>query len=274
MVWIVVDTNQAIRMKVLPEPSLGANIEGISLSPFVLGELLRSNNRRPLENLAKYPVRIGMSPGEVMDLIARRRRSQIVTCRPFLNLPTMQVREYLLSPSLQQDREREFVDTVKTHIDTTGKVLRSAAEKVRNAIRRRGGNPRDYKFDGMADARQRLANGRKNVLESLLLQFVSDGGSRDIRANPRALYTGAMANPYLRHYLHTFLWYTVSILQSWSSQFAKWNRVIENNEWTDMTLPLYAAPGDIVLTDDGTVRKAVSAVSPNGDIKAMCAAKL
>ena len=118
MVWIVVDTNQAIRMKVLPEPSLGANIEGISLSPFVLGELLRSNNRRPLENLAKYPVRIGMSPGEVMDLIARRRRSQIVTCRPFLNLPTMQVREYLLSPSLQKDREREFVDTVKTHIET------------------------------------------------------------------------------------------------------------------------------------------------------------
>jgi hypothetical protein len=34
-----------------------------------------------------------------------------------------------------------------------------------------------------------------------------------------------------------------------------------------MTLSLYAAPGDIILTADGTVRKAVSAVNPDGAVR-------
>jgi hypothetical protein len=95
MVWVVIDTNQVIRMTALPKQHLGAEIEGISLPPFVLGELLRSNNRQPLARLAEYSVRIGMTPGEVMARIAPLRRSQIVNFRPFHNLATQKVQETL-----------------------------------------------------------------------------------------------------------------------------------------------------------------------------------
>jgi hypothetical protein len=36
-----------------------------------------------------------------------------------------------------------------------------------------------------------------------------------------------------------------------------------------MTLALYTGPGDIILTNGSTVRKAVTAVNPGGDIEAL-----
>jgi hypothetical protein len=265
MVWVVIDTNQAIRMAGLPQQYLGAEIEGITLPPFVLAELLRSNNHQPLARLAQYAVRIGMTPGEVMARLAPLRRSQIVAFHPFHDLTTQKVHEFLLSPPVA--KAREFMESATTHISTGGQVLKAANEKVRQALRSQGRDPRQYKFSGMAHVCQVLAHGRTSVLETWLMQFVSEGGIRDVRANSRALYTGAMANPYLRHYLHTFLWYTISYQQAWTSQYADWNLSIKQNDWTDMTLALYAGPGDIILTNDGTVRKAVSAVNPDDTIK-------
>ena len=267
MVWVVIDTNQVIRMTSLPSRHLETDIEGISLPPFVLGELLRSNNRQPLARLAQYTVRIGMTPGEVMARLSLLRRSQIVTFCPFHDLATQRVHEFLGSPPV--DKTREFMESATTHITTSGEVLKTANEKVRLALRSQGVDPRQYKFAGMADACKRLVSGRANVLETWLIQFVSEGGARDVRANARALYTGAMANPYLRHYLHTFLWYTISYQQAWTSEFAAWNMLVKKNDWTDMTRALYAHPGDIILTNDSTVRNAVAAVNPKGDIKAL-----
>jgi|GEM_PF-6422741 len=267
MVWVIIDTNQAIRMTGLPQQYLGAEIEGIALPPFVLGELLRSNNHQPLARLAQYAVRIGMTPGEVMARLAPLRRSQIVAFQPLHDLTTQQVHEFLLSPPVV--KAKEFMESATTHIRTGGQVLKAANEKVRQALRSQGRDPRQHKFSGMSYASQVLAHGRTSVLETWLMQFVSEGGIRDVRANSRALYTGAMANPYLRHYLHTFLWYTISYQQAWTSQYADWNLSVKQNDWTDVTLALYSGRGDIILTSDGTVRKAVSAINIDGDINAV-----
>ena len=267
MVWVVIDTNQAIRMPELPQQYLGAEIEGITLPPFVLAELLRSNNHQPLARLAQYTARIGMTPGEVMSRLAPLRRSQIVAFRPFHDLTAQEVHEFLLSPPVV--KAREFMESATTHIRTGGQVLKAANEKVRQALRLQRRDPRQCKFSGMSHACQVLAHGRTSVMETWLMQFVSEGGIRDVRANSRALYTGAMANPYLRHYLHTFLWYTISYQQAWTSQYADWNLSVKQNDWTDMTLALYSGRGDIILTSDSTVRKAVSAINIDGDIKAV-----
>jgi hypothetical protein len=78
-----------------------------------------------------------------------------------------------------------------------------------------------------------------------------------------------MQNSYLRHFFHTLLWYQLSFQQSWTREYDEWNISIDKNNWTDITLSLYAAPGDIILSADKNVRMATSAVNLDGAIKIM-----
>ncbi len=260
MSWVVIDNNEAKR---IPVPSrLCANFEGITISPFVLAELFKHPpNRKYIKNLAQYPVRLGMTPGEVMYQVALLRRSRIVAFRPFHNQASEQVQKMLLDPPEQ--KMQEHVAETTTHIYRGSGVFKSVKQEIHDALRSQGQEPRDFKFAGFADALQKLATGPGNVLEGWLMKDVSEGGTRSVRTSPRALYMGAMQNPYLRHYYHTYLWYRLGFQEVWAEEYKDWNIPIKKNDWSDITLSLYAAPGDIILSADGTVRKAVSAVNPD-----------
>lgn len=275
MGWVVIDTNQAIRMTASLISHQCAEIEGITLSPLVLSELLRSDNRKPIENLAHFPVRLGMLPGRVMRCVASLRRSQIVAFSPFYNRTSQEVQRFLLD--LPAQKVQKFVAEATKHIKNNGTLLESVRQEVRERLKSRGYNRRVFKPDGFAEALQKLATGPDNVIERLLMQSVSGNGTSSVRTGPHALYTGAMENPYLRHYFRTFLWYELSYQQVWGKQYSDWNLSSMNkkkNDWTDMTLSLYAAPGDIILTAEGTVRKAVLAVNPDGAIRTALAKDL
>ena len=117
MSWCVVDTNQAIRMRTLPKSLQGAPIEGITIPAFVLAELLQSTNREPVRNLAQYPLRLGMTPGELMHRIASLRRSQIVAFSPFHNRTSQEIQQGLLS--LPSQEVEKFVAEATAHIKGT-----------------------------------------------------------------------------------------------------------------------------------------------------------
>jgi hypothetical protein len=266
MGWVVIDTNQAIRAKPSFISSLLMDMEGFILSPFVLGELWNSNNYgKTIETLAKYPLRLAMTPGEVMYRVASLRRSQIVAFRPSHNLSPQKVQQGLLNPS---DREiQKFVGTVIPHIRAAEGFFLSARQRVRDMLRAQGHNPHDFKFAGYSDVLQRLAVDPGNMIEWIITESVSEGGKRNVKASPQALYTAAMQNPYLWHFFNMFLWYIISFQQAWTHTYREGNISPKKDDWTDLTLSLYAAPNDIILTADGTVRKAVSAVNPDGAVR-------
>jgi hypothetical protein len=273
MVWVVIDNNETKNLPSSPTSGQWASIEGVSISPFVLAELFKHPpNRKYIKNLTQYPVRLGMSPGEVMHRIASLCQSQLVAFRPFHNLASEQIQAVLLDPP--EEKMQEFVREATGHVKNGSDVLKSAKQAVHDALKLQGHNPYDYKFEGFADALHKLATGPENVLEVWLTQNVSEGGTRSVETDARELYASAMKNPYLRHHLHTFLWYQLSFQQVWADEYKDWNISIKKNDWTDMTLSLYTAPGDIILTADGVVRQAVSAVNPEGCVRTALATDL
>jgi hypothetical protein len=267
MSWVVIDTNQAIRLKPSLLSSQLPNMEGFILPPFVLGELWKSDDRRPMEVLAQYPLRLGMSPGGAMERLASLRYSQIIPFRPFLNLSSQEIQRGLLNPS--EEKLKKLVERMTAHIQDGTEHFLSAKKKTRDTLRSQGYDPRDFKFAGFSDALQKLCVGPHNVVTYYLSLFVSNCNTRKVRANPDALYISALKNFYLRHFFHTLFWYVLSFQQSWTKKYDKWNISIGKNNWTDITLALYPAPGDVILSADKNVRMAASAVNPDGAVKVM-----
>src|SRR5712692_12104076 len=102
MNWIVIDNNEAKRLPAPPISYQDANIEGVTISPFIVKELLcYPPNRKYVENLAQYPVRLGMPPGGVMRRIVSLPPAQIVTFSPFYDLTPQEARRVLLDPPAQ-----------------------------------------------------------------------------------------------------------------------------------------------------------------------------
>src|SRR5712692_7940349 len=234
MSWIVIDNNEAKRLPVPPVSYQDANIEGVTISPFILKELLcHPPNRKYVEKLARYPVRLGMPPRGVMRRIVSLPRSQIVTFSPFYDLTPQEVQWVLLDPPAQW--LKKFVAEVDTYIKTSSKFLNSLQRKVRHDLKSRGYHP---KFADFTEALQKLALGPDNLIERWFMQIVSADGLSSVGICPQELYMGAMDNAYLRHHFHTVLWYMLSFQWVWDKQHG-----IEDNEWIDMTLTLYAAPG-------------------------------
>lgn len=243
MGWIIVDTNQASRAKASLIDSLQA--EGIIIPPFVLGELWNSSDRRPLEKLADYPLRLGMTPGEVMARLTKLRLSQIMVFQPFHNLSSREVQHGLLNQSPQ--RMQEFVKETIPHIRAAKDVFSSARARFRNSLRSQGYDPRDFKFTDFNSVLDMATATSDNFIMWLLIEIVSECGTKTTRANCHALYAGAMKNPYLRRFFYSLLWYIVSSQQAWTREYDKWNISVKHNDWTDITLPLYAAPDDIYV---------------------------
>lgn len=267
MGWLVVDTNQVSRGYALFSSNRCDDFEGISLSPLVLCELLHSNNRQPLNDLLRWPVRLGMTPGEVMTSIATCRRSRIVDFIPFHQRTPQQVRA-LLDPA--NKNLKEFEQKASNHIHAWEKNMKIAIPQLRraiNALISQGLLDRWPKFADVTQILDHLSNGVNSPVGRFIEQGVYRGGNHTVRANPKALFTGTKANPYLWRYYRTILWYVLSYSSVWGKQADRANRPPKDNDWTDLTLSLYAAPGDVILTEDKMTRLAVSAVNPDREIK-------
>jgi hypothetical protein len=263
--WVVVDTNQARRLPIAlrsgPENQPAA---GLSLSPFLLAEILLRGEQPTRETLAalqRHNYRIGMQPSEMLDLVAITPAAGVAALSPF---PSSDSELAALSRMLFDERHgaaaRGWAEKVKaSHLALCGH-LETLAALARTRLRR-------LKVERLLDfsaALEGLATGPDSFLPSLVNRTVRNNGGRSVvESDPDVLYRAVMANPYLRRYFHGLLYYIVSISRFWGNQLLNRDPSSKRDDWTDVAIGLYVGDGDLVASNDALVRQLFEAIDPS-----------
>jgi hypothetical protein len=86
-VWLVIDTNQARRIPEALRPGrITERAAGLSLPPYLLAEVLQRGvgpRGDTVSRLTAHPVRFGVEPMSVFDMVARLNANQIPRLKPF-----------------------------------------------------------------------------------------------------------------------------------------------------------------------------------------------
>jgi hypothetical protein len=85
-----------------------------------------------------------------------------------------------------------------------------------------------------------------------------------------------MQNPFLSRFFKTMLYYLISFSRAWDHAHREHNfdPEEERDDWTDITIPLYANSGDLIVTADKKLRGAIAMVDPNGEVRTILAREL
>ena len=257
---LVIDTNQANRLPA----SLPARFVGLTLSPFLLAEvLLRSRCPRieTLGLLSQHDISIGIQPAEMLDLVAPLEADAIAKVTPF-PLPNSELdqlsRRLLNEPDYRP--AAEWAKRVKaSHVKLCGGFV-ALSTRARKEIKRQ----RIKRLANFPGALEQLAQGRDSFLGSLVNTSVRHKGRRSVAVQDAdALYAAVMTNPYLRRYFHSLLYYVVSISRLWRDQRLNRDPASTRDDWADLALSHHVGDGDMIVSNDGLVRQAFAAIDPS-----------
>jgi hypothetical protein len=263
----VVDTNQAAR---LPQQYqlTGTNQvkKQLTLPPFVLGEiLLRANPEPTFERLKGFDIRCGLDLGDTMRAISPLSEEDLARFNPFVNpLFNEAYRRFYSALEEVKPKHREWAQRMKDgNLQFCGDMFQRAI-LVRKQLGRRNIGVVE-RFRDLNYAARQLPSFRELVVTS-----ITNGGARQPRiANADALYQSVMGNPFLRRMWNSILFCLVSWSRQWQEQRLNFDPSPNRDDWVDMTLPLYAAPGDVILTADSKLKMLIEMVEPTGSVTTM-----
>jgi hypothetical protein len=265
----VIDTNQASR---LPQQYLFTGTKQVrktlTLPPFVLGEiLLRINPEPTFERLKGFDIRCGLDLGDTMRAIAPLSEVDMAKFKPFVNpFFNEPYRRFYSALEEIKPAHRQWAQQMKNnHLQFCGDMFQRAII-VREQLRRRNvGNVE--RFRDLNDALRQLPSFRDLVVAS-----VTNGGARQPRiANVETLYESVMGNSFLRRLWNSILFCLVSWSRQWQEQRLNFDPSPNRDDWVDVTLPLYAAPGDAIVTADSKLKMLIEMVEPTGLVTTMTA---
>lgn len=148
--------------------------------------------------------------------------------------------------------------TIKTRNRAFGNTMFSCAKLFRKRLREEG---LKHKFSSLSEALN------LSFLQSLVFESVSNKNSRTpLVSDQKSLYLAVMDNRYLSRYFKMILYYVISYSRAWADQAHNFDPSSTRDDWTDITLPLYAADGDIILTADNKLRTAIRMIEPSGAV--------
>lgn len=263
--WIVVDSNQAQRKKLVAALDRWPEA-GVTLPPFTLAEtLLRENGAAELQGLHHAArgrrVRVGLQHGEVTELLRERTESGIRSLAPFLN----ESRSQQMIAEVTDPGANGWARDVKDDHDGQMARTREAAINVRASLEKLA-----IKLGSFADAEAEFASRRRSLLRHLVARSVGNGGIHTPRVSrPWRLYGAVMDNPFLRRLWRHELAYLLAA-SGLFHQNAFRGRSVDflpgdkrSVDWADISLFLYAADDDVVLTADRRLRDLAAIVDPN-----------
>jgi hypothetical protein len=280
--WIVIDTNQTESLPAeLSKSGATPSAEGISIPAFVLAELLLYHPAPRLKLLA-FKTRVGLTPFEVMNQLARFQAAEIISFKPFRS--TQSPYQDQLTSILRDSTpsHKQWAKTCKeSNRQFSGRMQRAStgfrhmigdmvAKKVLPEA------PKFSDFEMLMNA-PGISLGTSSFLGSMVINLISDGGQRAVAVtDPDELYAAVMQNPYLSRFFKTILYYVISYSQAWdhTSQVHNFGPGEKRDDWTDIAIPLYAGSKDIIVTADKKLKGAVAMVDPNGDVRTVLAKEL
>jgi hypothetical protein len=257
----VIDTNQASQ---LPHQYkfTGRNklSKQITLAPFVFGEiLLRADPQPTLDRLKEFDIRYGLEVGETIKVIADLSEEQMPKFKPFVNPEfAPHYKNFYMGLLSTSQKHDVWAQQMKQGHRQLGGDMAQRTTVIRRQLRDRGA--RIERFHDLNDALDHLPS-----FPELVVTSVTNGGQRKPRiADAGTLYAAVMGNPFLSRMWKSILFFLVSWARQWHDQRLNFDPSADRDDWVDMTLPLYAAMGDVLLTADTKLKMVVRAVEPTG----------
>ena len=266
---IILDTNQVgiFCDQLGKEPQL-LSIDVI-LPPNVLAELILWRNQASLNHLYALKPRIGLHLGDVMSALSSGNEDEIRTFRPFPSPTTVGSELYdelvnaFKGPSHFQ---HQWATNLKAKNKAFGGLMKNCALDFRKHIRDKtsaGIIRGTHKFATIEDAFNAFGKGAQSFVGSMVNDIVSEGGKRQVAiTDPDKLHDAVMANPFVGGLFKIILFYVLSYSRMWdhNHRHLNFDPAADRDDWTDMTVPLYAAPGDTILTQDTKLCNAIATV--------------
>ena len=265
-IHIVLDTNQFLQFESADcRREFGVNFAGVTLPPLVYAEIiLRRNPRRSLNWLKSFSVRLGWTRGEVIRAITEGSESEISELRPFVsevilkaasgNLfnPTQELRTWARDA---KDRNLKFLSGMRQATREFRRLLRNLTAQ--------GAAPPKTKFKDLEDALLHVGQGPDSFLGSLILPVDGKGNPKPTAcSSPETLFSAVMENQFLRRWFLSLVCYTMGVAEAWENEEYNINPGLKRDDATDVTIPLYAANGDCIVTRDKMLQRIVSMVEP------------
>jgi hypothetical protein len=99
------------------------------------------------------------------------------------------------------------------------------------------------------------------ALRTFAVSLLTSNGKRGMAvSDSNELYRAVMTNPYLRHFFHVWLFFTISLTRLWANQKLNLDAVPGRDDLADLLLALYVYA---VLTQDHLIRDAFRTVDPS-----------
>lgn len=242
---IVIDSNQLFPFLEKMDAA-GAKRE-VTLAPYVFAEALLHKAQRQIDLLRRFDVLFGLEPPDVMATVAGLNEEGILGFMPYdteFTLPTMVTQEDISTAQCVKARNRKFGDSMSKKAILFRKCLR--AKEI------------SCKFSDFSEMLDQLG---PLFLQSLVFESISNKNSRTLAVpDEKSLYIAVMRNRYLSRHFKIILYYSISYSRAWVDQTRNFDPSGNIDDWTDITLPLYAADGDIILTADKKLQAAIRTV--------------
>ncbi len=247
----------------------------LSLPPLVFYEiLLRSNPKPSLKWIQQFNFRLGKfesGPNGIQKEIVSLSEKEILRFEPFYppqDSIYSNLRAFLNGPPTDVAIE-EAKRVKKEHRKFISETLTSVAKTKRTLLDLKAQNKLPNKFK-LKCFEEILSNpdfaGRP---DSFLGDFVFGVClDKDIKGfNREKIFETVMKNQYLGRFCKMYLCYTVSVCRLWENQTYNFDPQENRDDWTDITLALYVADGDTVITNDIKLRNLFSMVNGNIIVK-------
>ncbi|MFB3918169.1 MAG: hypothetical protein ACE14M_15680 [Terriglobales bacterium] len=231
----------------------------ITLSEFVLAEIVLNPQASAIfSTLNQFPLRWGMSVADTLERVAALGATEIVSFTPFMPDGKCTLKNVLAGgPCADHIREAQ---RIKDKNRAFGGAMFDKAKVFRQRITSQAAK---RKFATIEEAITCLPS-----FQSMVADWISNGSTRQVQvSDPQKLYEVAIGNnQHLRRLFLSILYHLLAWSRAWSNQ--KWNfdPSSTRDDWADMTLPLYAEDGDVILTADNKLRTALQVIEPSGAV--------
>lgn len=260
---VVIDTHQA---SLLPPGKKGWTV---SLAPHVLAEiLLRTNPTPTLELLRVFHTRLGLETLDIMVQLAQSSAQEIQEFEPF-PAPGRSYRQNYDAMLAAVDGPTKVHMRWARHIKSQHHqycyALLSQARQLRKLLRK--GRTVNYKYSTFEEALSAHALTPDAFLGSIIVGAITNDGQRSTRTQPAELLDAVLANQYLGRFFRAQLAYALCLSRVWKDQDLNFDPSPIRDDVTDITLPLYAEDGDVIVTADTRLAQLVSLIDPQERVK-------
>jgi hypothetical protein len=274
---LVVDTNQVARLPGLQAlRNRRSDFEGLSLSPHVLAEILLLSNPEPLlASLRRFDIRIGWTIWDALRKASGIPIEELETFHPFLspNDPVFdKFTDVITRPTANavawanevKDSARRFSSRMLQGALEFRDKLKALREKKKKFPEIGGEGENDLVKD-LNDALNRIGGGPDSFLGWITLTLLMNQEHLTTPASVKLKYHEAVLNnQYLGRFVRILYCYTLSISRLWKDYHLHFDPSLRKDDWTDLSLALYVADGDTLLTEDGRLRRLLSLAEPSG----------